>query len=171
MQVIINLLNITAIMAVVEVLNITELIDFKTLSKAKELPVDTVHTLSGLSLNALKQWNTDALQESCKSAAVWCSPGNTSMMQPYRFAGKKGLSIHPADTFQGITEPLQVYLSVAASRPLCECNVRAKFWITLRFSTPKGILKIMVIKGGFCFQSCTIISWAWATIPLLTVVV
>ena len=55
MQVIINLLNTTAIMAVVEVLNITELIDFKTLSKAKELPVDTVHTLSGLSLNALKQ--------------------------------------------------------------------------------------------------------------------
>lgn len=36
-------------------LNITELIDFKALSKAKERPVDTVHTLSGLSLNALKQ--------------------------------------------------------------------------------------------------------------------
>ena len=36
-------------------LTITEPIDFKALSKAKERPVDTVHTLSGLSLNALKQ--------------------------------------------------------------------------------------------------------------------
>jgi hypothetical protein len=121
-----------------EFLNITELIDFKTLSKTKELPVDTVHTLSGLSLNALKQWNTEALQESCKSAAVWCSPGNTRMMQPHKKKKKKGLSVHSADTIQGITEALQVYLSVLASRPLCECKLRAKFWIALRSFILKG---------------------------------
>lgn len=48
------------------------------------------------------------------------------MMQAYRFAGKKGLSVHSADTIQDITEPLQVYLSVVASRPMRECEVRAK---------------------------------------------
>jgi hypothetical protein len=49
------------------------------------------------------------------------------MMQPYRFAGKKGLSVYSADTIQGTTEPLQVYLSVVVSQPSHNCKMRANF--------------------------------------------
>ena len=49
------------------------------------------------------------------------------MMQPYRFAGKRGLSVHSADTIQDITESLQVHLSTVASRPLCESKLARNF--------------------------------------------
>lgn len=97
-----------------KVLNITVLIDFKALSGRKESASgQCAYTLSVLSLNALKQWNTDALQ-SCKSAA--------SLMQLWerdaasQVSSKKELSLSSTDALQGVMQSLQTYPSAFVSK-------------------------------------------------------